>query len=279
MRAIGLLILGMTGLASAQEPSLEMDADARARLEHLAARAAEVRAKSVSLGELTRMDQPVLRYTNPVRSSQAGGVVYLWLHGVRPQCAGCFSIRDNGNVIVELSSLARDPLDVTYSGDAPWTPRQAGLPPRVLKQAPEPAESARLRLPQLREQARRFKVFVEKGQWIETRLLTQPLHRWESAADGIIDGAIFCFAETTDPEIALVVEIRRDAPTQDVSWEATIAKMTAPTIKVEHDGLEIWHSGGPYWRNPRAPTDSYMEAVIGRYEGAPSPEPKSNADR
>lgn len=264
-----VLILLIASLGQAAEvPDAAVEKERQERLQHMMARLAAVQIETV--GEqprpLKRMEAPVLRYTNPVRSSRAGGATFLWLDGQRPLVAASISIRDDNNVVWEFTSLASEKLKASRDETDFWTPKAAGRPAELLRDAPVPAQTPALRLAQLRGMARRFDVAVERGTWQPSRLLSQPLHRWGMPESGILEGALFCFSETTDPEVLLLIEARRDESTQKYDWYFSLAKMTGPPTKAELDQKPLWHSGGGYWRNPRSPADSYMEAVIGTYD-------------
>jgi hypothetical protein len=183
---------------------------------------------------LTRLEHPVLRYTNPVTAEFGEGVLFLWLDGKRPLAA--------------VSLI--------------WEPPSCSCISREFPGAPAAAKSASARLTQLRALARRFQVREERrGQWQDGRLLTQPLYRWEDAAAGIVDGALFGFAETTDPEILLLIEARRETDMEEAKWYFSLGKMTASPMTVNLDAQQIWSVGG-YWRNPRTPQDPYVEAQV-----------------
>ena len=266
----GSLLLLLTTNAfcqAADAPDAAVEIARQERLKHITERAdsVELRTADEKPRGLKRLDRPVLRYTNPIRSSSAGGATFLWLDGQRPLAAASISIRDNNNVVWEFTSLANERLSASHDDEVFWTPKGPGRRMELLPDSPAPAATPALRLAQLRTLARRFSVFVEKGKWQETRLLSQPLHRWDRPEAGILDGALFCFAETTDPEVLLLIEARRDEITNKHEWHFTIAKMSGPTTKVELDQKPLWNSGGGYWRSPRSLEDSYMESVIGTY--------------
>ncbi len=214
---------------------------------------------------LTRSEHPILRYTNPVTSAFGHGALFLILQGKRPVAAAGMSSRENG-FYWELSSLTQKPLKVTRNGKAVWSPPSSAWKPQAVPDAPIPAESPTARLTQMRAIARQFSVTEERrNQWQEGRLLTQPLHRWEDEKAGAFDGALFAYAETTDPELLLLLEARKDAADGKAAWVFTLAKMTASPVKVSFKEKEIWTVDG-YWRGPRTPQDPYVEQLLGKFE-------------
>src|SRR5438132_886597 len=81
------------------------------------------------------------------------------------------------------------------------------LEPESSELKPKPALTAAARLTQMRQWARRFAATerVNDGS-IECRLLSQPIDRYQSATEKIVDGAIFAYANGTNPELAVVFE-------------------------------------------------------------------------
>jgi hypothetical protein len=52
--------------------------------------------------------------------------------------------------------------------------------------------------------------------------LAQPLFRYESIDPDLVDGALFAFVTSTDPEALLVIEARKPAPADDPVWEFAV---------------------------------------------------------
>ncbi len=192
----------------------------------------------------------------------------MWLDGKRPGAAISLSFRDKGAVYWELTSLSDAPLNATRGAAGVWSPHSASRKSEAIPDAPPPAATAAARLTQMRSLSRKFQVREERrGQWQDGRLLTQPLYRWEVPDANIVDGALFGYAETTDPELLLLIEARKDANVKEVRWYYLLAKMTSSPMTVSLDEKEVWSVGG-YWKNPRSPEDSYVEANIGIYQPA-----------
>ena len=117
---------------------------------------------------------------------------------------------------IESQSLDADPLEFTSKANSPWTPQKAGIEWHAFvgKKIPEPNRSKALRLAQMRSLARRFRADDAIADNSKLRLLTTPLHRYEVAKSGIIDGVIFVMANGTDPEITLQIEARESPKTR-----------------------------------------------------------------
>jgi hypothetical protein len=262
---VAILVCLLTSVANAVEPDPAAAESVRQqRLEQMKGLIDEV-----SLGtddpsplELKRLDRPILRYTNPLTDSIEEGALFLWMAGKRPVAAVSPSFRGT-TIFWELSSLSDTPLKLIRNGVVVWQPPSSSRKSEKFAEAPVPAPAAAGRLVQMRALARRFQVReLRREQWQEGRLLSQPLHRWEDSSSGVIDGALFGYAETTDPELLLVIEARQESDAKQATWHFVLAKMTSSPMTVNLDEKQIWSVDG-YWRNPRTPQDPYVEAQLG----------------
>ncbi|HUY92271.1 MAG TPA: hypothetical protein VMV10_26255 [Pirellulales bacterium] len=64
-------------------------------------------------------------------------------------------------------------------------------------------------------------------------MLPQPIDRYEDAAAGITDGAIFVFANGTNPEMGLVLEC------SGKEWSYGAFRLTSAALFAEFDGKRI----------------------------------------
>jgi hypothetical protein len=99
----------------------------------------------------------------------------------------------------------------------------------------------------MRQLARRFaaKERVNKES-IECRLLAQPIDRYQPVADKIVDGAIFAYANGTNPELGVVFE------SDGEHWRYGIIRLTSAASSVTLDGRQVAAYEG---FNPRGRTD------------------------
>ena len=143
---------------TAEEPDAAVEKERQERLKYMVDQLETVRIETTGDKPkiLKRMEHPVLRYTNPIRSSAAGGATFLWLDEQRPLIAASISIRENNNVAWEFASLTNEKLNATRQETAFWTPTKANRPAEVLRDAPEPSEKPALRSGAVRALARRF---------------------------------------------------------------------------------------------------------------------------
>jgi hypothetical protein len=243
----------------------------QARLDYLKSRAAECELfkEGDCKSPLVLSKEALLRYTNPVRGIKlSDGATFLWLDGERPLAVASWSLRGAGNVWREFTSLTDKPLACTRDDVEIWSPKTGGLLDQQLLDAPAPLPSATRRLGQMRDLARRFSAIVylppDDTVATELRLLSQPIHRYKDETARVLDGALFSFAEATDPEALLLLEARRSEPEGDYQWRYTMARMTSVRMIIRLDGKERW-SLPNFWRNPRSLNDPYFESGDGKY--------------
>jgi hypothetical protein len=129
-----------------------------------------------------------------------------------------------------------------------WAPKAAGVEFREIPGAPAPAAGAAEQLRQMRDLANRFtarEFWHVTAQHYPLRLLPHPIDRYSDAKSGLIDGAIFIFANATNPEVLLLIEARRRGegpPTW--SYAAETLTTAAPTLML--DRKEVWSSGSKF---------------------------------
>lgn len=209
-------------------------------------------------------EEPVLRYTNPVRNFFTDGAIFLWLEDERPLAAGSPTIRGTGEVFFELSSLTGRPLECRRENVVVWAPTTGNLVEQPMAGSVPPSESDKVRLRQMREVARRFNVITKSKPDVELRLMAQPIYRYTAEREGVMDGAVFAFVEATDPDFLLVVEAHAERAASPAEWRYTLARLCSRPVEVSLDGKPLW-SADAYWTNPRSPSDPYAEKLLGTY--------------
>ena len=77
------------------------------------------------------------------------------------------------------------------------------------------------------------------------RLLPHPIDHYSDAKSGLVDGAVFIFANTTNPEVLLLIEARRNG-NGSATWFYAAETLTtaAPTLLL--DRKEVWSSGSKF---------------------------------
>jgi hypothetical protein len=204
-------------------------------------------AEIKSEGDLKFSERPLLRYNDQTRESGQGiqGVLdaTVWRLGEsgRPKAIvtlEIYQVRDGNPLLTyEFVSLTPQKFQMRNLRGPTWLPEGTQLEMAVLPGAAAPAEKARTRLIQMRELARRFTAQEKLGpQKIECRLLAQPIDRYEDGAAGIVDGAVFAFANGTNPEMGMLLEC------SDKQWSYGIFRLASAVLFVQLDGKPLIES-------------------------------------
>jgi len=232
------------GVKPAREGTPKADAGAqRLVLEELRRAAARYRIVTDTdpLKSLVLVPEPVLHWTNPLRST-AAGASFVWVVDGRPEVVASLyrytlevkTVEDH-----EFQSLATTGLKATRDGQAVWGPRTAGVSLAPIPGAPKPAATPAERLRQMRALAHEFHAsFDLPKDRTELRLLPKPLYRYETNRPDLTDGALFAFVLTTDPEVLLTIEAR---PAGGASvWHYGFARMSMINLRAQHKERTVW---------------------------------------
>jgi hypothetical protein len=257
MKSLLCIALSWGFLGQAPPPAGDSPGDLKARLEFMTKSMArhDIRALDDRGTQFRFQAEPVLRFTNPVGGSR-DGAMFLWLgEGDRPAVASQILWMPQQVWVEEFSSLSTGPLIAKSPDGRDWRPPTGGVSFTALTDAPKPAETAERRLRQMRELAESFSAehFYKTRTWNKLRLLTKPFARYGKSGLDVQDGALFCFAHGTDPEVLLLLESRpgKDGP----KWHYAFAPMTTFAVNSSRKGTVVWNlpprSSGPAW-DPRS---------------------------
>src|SRR5206468_7664940 len=170
----------------AQEPAVDTaDAAIREKWQSIYKTIAESITMQHGSVALKLRDQPLRFYTNPVRTNDQHGAIFLWTEEGRPAVVGSiWSAINRQNpamrvVAHEWHSLLVDPnVNATRDGQPLWTSGEAGVAWQQLLSAPAPAASRPARLIQMRAIARGYSATIQTQDESELRLKEQPLFRY-----------------------------------------------------------------------------------------------------
>jgi hypothetical protein len=207
--------------------------------------------------------EPVLLWSNPVRFGETNGSVFVWTYEGRAEAVGTvfshLSAQDPEKRFIAHSfhSLALEPLEAERNETNAWSIKVPGIEPARIAGAPVPADTAALRLTQMRDLAREFSATTTlDGVNQDLRLLSQPLYRYESNLADVVDGALFTFVTGTDPELMLVIEARRTAGAP--AWHFGAGRFTDLDLTLRHKEASLWK----YERN--LPVDGAKSPYLSR---------------
>jgi hypothetical protein len=243
--ALGLLVASISSVAAQDEPEAKQRLEfMQSALRSLEPESSELKAKAA----LTFVAKPLLRYSDPTRGgikTEAANNVLLdagvWRLGTEGRPTALVTVEiyqfpDRSRVLsLEFLSLTEAKFSLKHkTEDVYWNATASGLNLKELPDAPKPAATAAARLTQMRQFVRRFAAKERfNNESIECRLLAQPIDRYQSAAEKIVDGAIFAYANGTNPELGVVFE------SDGERWLYGILRLTAAESIVTLDGRQV----------------------------------------
>ncbi|MDZ4686985.1 MAG: hypothetical protein SH850_18065 [Planctomycetaceae bacterium] len=264
-RACWVLLLGLVLI---QSDLLAADSTPEQRAAHRL-RMAEL-TQTVAIEELTgdkplpaaRGKEPLLVYTDITRE-QADATLWVWTRQNRPVAVMAVELyphhQSGPRWLFEVVSLSDRRIAAVRAPELRWSAREPALAWQPLDMNP-PAGTPAGRLIQMREAVRQFRVFesaVVEGQ-IALRPMTTPLLRYEHAESGVLDGAMFAFANGTNPEVLLLIEARRSNGDTH-KWQYRLGQMTGGEITVEYRDNVVWQQGEA---DPPAERASYVNTWV-----------------
>ncbi len=188
---------------------------------------------------------PLHRWTDPTRQ-KSDGVLWAWRSSGRP--VAVLAIEPQPTYwSFEFVSLSTGRVQAD-NGLVTWAPQTAGVEFKEIPNGPAIAAGAAERLRQMRDLAKRFS---GSEYWHVTkihyplRLLPHPIDRYSDPDAALVDGAVFIFANTTNPEILLLIEARKRGNGPATWWYAA-ATLTTAAPALSLDRKEVWTSGSKF---------------------------------
>jgi hypothetical protein len=247
MALIGLCLAASSARTQDEPPSTS--AARTAAMRELAQAITLVSTPTGTKAEL--ISEPIYRFDDPARRF-SDGTIWAFGKSGRPDALLCLSLERNkrGQLrwVHELTSLSGGPVEASSrhgSGAWEWNPKEPGVVLRPIPKEQPPASDEARRLRQMRETARRFKASEsldptrnDPSDRFELRLLPQPTLRYQDPKAGLVDGAIFLMAYGRNPEIALLIEARREGKGEP-TWSYGLARIGMARLRVNLDDREV----------------------------------------
>jgi hypothetical protein len=221
----------------------------------------EIRRAGGKQETLKLLGQPVLRWSNPTDGEVYGSVMLWTSHGCPEAAASIYQFFDRKQINIELVSLSESSLAANRNGRLRWSP-DPGVKFVPLPEGPAPAETTPQRHLQMRSLARRFTGLLadrdNEAKFSQLRLMSRPLHQYESTDGADREGAVFAFVTTTDPEILLILESRVTAKVRQ--WVYAAARMHYCRLQLKLDERVVWEvpRAAPPWDQLRGPQGEYV---------------------
>jgi len=262
MNTLLFLLIAALGI----EPSDSADSSQEALRRDEVAKLAPAKARQIEMlvGESEQPAQlqaePLLRWSNPTAGS-VYGEVFLWTHHARPVAIASIYrwYHPFNDATFEVVSTSTSSVQAREAKKVLWQSNDPGIAWHPLEGAMVPAKKTNAAmLNAMRQQARRFSAkLVDKragGEAVdrELRLLNQPVYRYRSPEQNVIDGGLFALVEVTDPEAWILVEaVQQD---DQVHWQYALARMNADACEVRLDSkpVQTWEKIIEPWRIHKA---------------------------
>lgn len=257
-----------------------------------AERRMEYMRQAVQRFAVTIKDQPdskiepqkelILRWSNPTTNVKDGSLG-VFTHEGRPVVFVELQLHNARTMINEFARLTPARVEVRSAHDEVlvWSPGEEHWSDfEPLPDGPQPADREPLRLIQMKRLAEGFRVvdhFGSKEIVIQDlRLMATPAYRYGGMED-VIDGAVFVFAQGTNPEAILTIEAYRDG--DETGWRYAFTPSTIYELDVYVGEKVVWNkprymnfgtTRGPYYAFPyrRHPDDDDLQGAF------PKPKPK-----
>jgi hypothetical protein len=208
---------------------------------------------------LPMTQKPLLVFSDPARKNSDGSV-WAWPAKGRPMAVvELFRATEADQWIHAITLTSKEKVELEMEA-TPWQPRSTQIEWVAAPEAPVVDSRPPGRLRQMKELARKFSAhefWNPNNSRFELRMLISPIHRYDDAAAGIVDGAVFALAHGTNPEVLLLVEAIKEAGEDKAIWNYGIVRLGSAEMHVELSGREVWtvprvpsvvgQPGDPYW--------------------------------
>jgi hypothetical protein len=210
------------------------------------------------------IETPLLHYNN-LAGKEFDATLWAWGKSGRPIAIATIAVHHGPAQIwnCEMVSLVDKPVTIGGAPGWKWTPEKSGLEWKVASKAPAPAKTATGRTVQMKEIAEQFSAtgYYRNGNTIELRLMSRPLHRYSDPEAEIVDGAVFAFAEGTNPEVLMLVECRQEG-SEKPTWQYACARMSGGRLVTRLGDSTVWEcSDVQGWYPERPYTSIYGQAA------------------
>lgn len=245
---VALGAAGQTACAQAPAPAAakeDAQAERRSQMERMAKAYRAVTIEGDKRSPLELASKPLHRWNDPTREF-SDATLWAWRASGRPVAVMTIELYPD-RWSLEFVSLATRAVEAE-EGQIRWAPTKAGVEFREIPGAPAPGASEAERLRQMRDLAKRFSArefWDVSGRDYALRLLPQPIDRYADKDSGVADGAMFIYANGTNPEVILLIEARRqgDGPSR---WCYAAATLSTAATALKLDQKDVWTTGNKY---------------------------------
>lgn len=193
----------------------------------------------------------LLQWSNPAAGTLYGNV-FIWTHEERPQAIASFYkwYAPFTHAASEFHSLSTEPIVARRNDKVVWQPKRGGIEWKPLPGDSSPSDAGPRRLIQLRQIARQFSIDKTDRDQLEQnlRLLPQPIYRYTSPSEEVVDGAMFVFVQGTDPEVFLLLEATPQNDAKSLVWRYALIRMNSVMFVANYQQVEVWRAEILPWK-------------------------------
>lgn len=195
----------------------------------------EVESASATVAKTFR-GEPILRFGDATRKTSDGAIWKLGKHRPDAIVAMEFTSHDGRPQInYEFLRLSDEPFVMRVRPGWVWQPLDRAAEFKRLASAPTPATSIVLRTRQIKQLAKKFAATeLLDGEDFHLRLMPKPIDQYYLDESKTELGAVFAFANGTNPEVLLMLESSGDG------WVYALARMCGASPSVTYDGSLVW---------------------------------------
>ncbi len=219
------------------EPGASNPTDPASRLDFMkrSVAAHTLRRADVPSVDYRLVREPLLRFNNKVGTVEDGTLFYWIDADDRPVALVQVYRTTDVGWRHTFTSLSTVPLTTGRV----WNPAKPGIEFRPVPGAPRPADTREKRLRQMHDLLKGFEAEMKLfGTRHRLRPLAKPLIRYGKADTEAVDGALFGFVLTTDPEVALLLEARRGK--NEIEWQYAFAPEASASLTGSWKGRAVW---------------------------------------
>jgi hypothetical protein len=215
--------------------------------------------------KVKRLEQPLLLYTDDTRHNDRGSV-WAWCDKGRPLALfEMFQKVDDRTIwVVGITNTSGGKLRASRRGAPWWLENDSAIEFKDIPSAPPVAADPIVRQRQLKLLAQKFtghEIYNPNDTRYDLRRLERPLHTYRDEPGGVVDGALFTFANGTNPEIMLFIEARmdRNGKSRPV-WQYGVGRTSYAELHLEYDGKEVFTA--PRGNKVAGPDKPYWTSVL-----------------
>lgn len=214
-----------------------------ARLDEMRRLAAKLEPQSVETKQAQAIKlrgEPLMRFDDPTRDFY-DGTLWAWGESGRPRLL--VSIERYEKVWAYEFIATGDHVALKVPSGQTWQPEPPALAMSRVDDL-RPSATAAARRQQARELSRRFEMaeFLPPDDARTTlRLFPRPIHEYGNEKADVLTGAMFVYANGTNPEVLLIVEaVRSDSG--EVIWQHGCAPLSTARLEATLAGRVVWEA-------------------------------------